>query len=339
MSDKNALLVEEQALHEQELALVEMEAQLHNQEQGIAQMEKAFLKKNRAIFNLSSYVADQEASLLARAKAMGPKALKLVHELLAAADGQSGEAALELGCVAERQEALHRRRDLLAQRNALVEEREALYASRVESLERAESHVSELEQKLVRRETAVSEAARAVFSASSNVLEDDDEEGDPDVYETLSQLSGRASVGVPTGRTSDSKPLVRTSENDSGSSLRRVRTTQTRARVRTNQFKITLEAQLDGADPHHFFRYEADGPDDLPGFFIATPNLLKEGREVRVRITGSDKHIEVAGIVAWRRQRGQPGGGPGMGVELIGLSADEVGVVKTWVTEREPVVI
>ncbi len=338
MSDKNALLVEEQALHEQELALVEMEAQLQNQEQGIAQMEKAFLKKNRAIFNLSSYVADQEASLLARAKAMGPKALQVVHELLASADGNGGESHLELGCVGERHEVLHRRRDLLAQRNALVEEREALYANRVESLERAESHVSELEQKLVRRESAVSEAARAIFSASSTLLEDDDDEGDPGAYETISQVLPRPSVSVPVGsRASETKPRV--AEGDTGSSLRRVRTTQTRARVRTNQFKITLEAQLDAGEAHHFFRYEADGPEDLPGFFIATPNLLKEGREVRVRISGREKHIEVAGIVAWRRQRGQPGGGPGMGVELIGLSQDEVDIVKTWVTEREPVVI
>jgi hypothetical protein len=325
MTDKNALLVEEQALHEQELALVEMEAQVHNQEHGVAQMERAFLKKNRALLNLSSYVADQESSLLARARAMGDKAVRLVSEVLAKADMASDDIDLDLGRATERHEMLHRRRELLSLRSALIEEREALYAARAESLERAESQVSELEQRLVRRESAVSEAARAVFSSSSALLDEDDDEGEPVHTPKL------AHVGPKPGLTKAPKPIE--------SSIQRVRTSEGRARVRTNQFKITLEAQLGGSEPHHFFRYEADGPEDLPGFFVSTPNLLKEGREVRVKIGLRSEQLEVTGIVAWRRQRGQPGGGPGMGVELIGLSPAELELLGRWTTEHLPVVI
>jgi len=112
-----------------------------------------------------------------------------------------------------------------------------------------------------------------------------------------------------------------------------------RARVRTNQFKITLEAHLDHGEPHHFFRYENDGPTDLPGLFIATPNLLKVGREVRIRVGRAGQFLEATGIVAWRRQRGDAGGTPGMGIELLNLSEPERNVVGKWITDKAPITI
>jgi hypothetical protein len=112
-----------------------------------------------------------------------------------------------------------------------------------------------------------------------------------------------------------------------------------RARVRTNQFKITLEAHLDGAEPHHFFRYEHDGEADLPGLFIATPNLLKVGREVRIRVGRQSQFLEATGIVAWRRQRGDAGGAPGMGIELLNLSDPERALVNKWIKDQAPVTI
>jgi hypothetical protein len=112
-----------------------------------------------------------------------------------------------------------------------------------------------------------------------------------------------------------------------------------RARVRTNQFKITLEAQLDHGESHHFFRYENDGPGDLPGLFIATPNLLKVGREVRIRVGQAGQFLEATGIVAWRRQRGEVGGTPGMGIELLNLAEPELTLVNQWIADRAPVTI
>ena len=392
MTDKNALLVEEQALHEQEQGLVQMEAQLHTQEQGVAQMERAFQKKNKALLNLASYVKEQEASLMRRAESMGPRAKQLAFELLAKSEGQGGQIELDLGKLDDRVSLLQKRRDLMSSRMSLIEEREALYAARAESLERAESQVTELEQKLVRRETEVSDVARKVFSASSTLLEEDDEEGDPapapvsvpsaglrdeqprattasfarpevpKVFVPASQAVGAAPAAPSPGEVKsavtsqviageavrvESGAVERDDDGDDdgvgGGSRADDKATRkrasARARVRTNQFKITLEAHLDAGEPHHFFRYENDGAADLPGLFIATPNLLKVGREVRIRVGRQGQYLEATGIVAWRRQRGDAGGVPGMGIELLNLSEPERGLVAKWIKDKAPVTI
>jgi len=77
----------------------------------------------------------------------------------------------------------------------------------------------------------------------------------------------------------------------------------------------------------------------LPGLFIATPNLLKVGREVRIRVGRAGQFLEATGIVAWRRQRGDPGGEPGMGIELLNLSDSERELVSKWIKDEAPVTI
>jgi len=397
-TDKNVLLVEEQALHEQEQGLVHMEAQLHTQEQGVAQMERAFLKKSKALLNHASYVKEQETSLLRRAEAMGPRARQHASELLAESDSQVGAFDGDLGRLADRQALLQRRKELMSLRMALLEEREAMYSARTDALERAESQVGELEQKLVRRESAVSETARKVFSAASN--EDDDEEPAPEVLyddspanvsaarvrhhtpaiEPTAQAAVRAldpalhgartgpqarpSTEVFTPASQGAQDNLRDGPAIAGEPLRVAsgeveqededegiggvsraedkatrKRASARARVRTNQFKITLEAHLDPDEPHHFFRYENDGEGDLPGLFIATPNLLKVGREVRIRVGRAGQFLEATGIVAWRRQRGDTGGTPGMGIELLNLSEPERNLVAKWIKDKAPVTI
>lgn len=386
MTDKNALLVEEEALHEQEQGLVQMEAQLHAQEQGVAQMEKAFQKKNKAIINLAAFVKKQETDLLSQAETLGPKVASLARDLLSR-DASIGSVDLELGRFDDRQSLLQRRREQLQQRMALIEEREALYAARAESLERADSQVAELHQKLVSRQATVSEAASRIISASSTLMDEDDEEGDPAGYAiSPSVIAGiphrapaeAASQPVPTtsafgrpvtnrtestqvftpaaalsstvassteGAYSASGATDSEEDEDGVGGVSRAEDKATRkranarARVRTNQFKITLEAVLESTEPHHFFRYEGDGADDLPGLFIATPNLLKVGREVRVRVGRDGRFLEATGIVAWRRQRGDTGGVPGMGIELLNLSDPERAQVAKWNQEKAPVTI
>lgn len=395
MTDKNALLVEEQALYEQEQGLVQMEAQLHAQEQGVAQMERAFGKKNKALLNLATFVRKQETDLLSQAETLGPKVAALARELLNR-DASVGSIDLDLGKFEDRNSLVQRRREQLQQRMALIEEREALYAARAESLERADSQVAELHQKLVHRQAAVSQAAGRIISASSTLIDEDDEEGDPAGY-TSSQApdfsAARSAASIPGlaqrapaeampatnafGRPISNRPestqvftpaaalsstVASSTEgaySASGSSesadsdddedgvggVSRAEDKATRkranarARVRTNQFKITLEAVLESSEPHHFFRYENDGVDDLPGLFIATPNLLKVGREVRVRVGRDGRFLEATGIVAWRRQRGDSGGVPGMGIELLNLSEPERAQVARWNQEKAPVTI
>lgn len=391
-TDKNALLVEEQALHEQEQGLVEMEAQIHAQEQGVAQMERAFTKKNKALVAFATHVREEEAGLVRRAEAMGPKAKQLVQQLLAKGGATGSLDALEVGKLADRQALLNQRRELLSQRMALIETREALYAARAEALERAESGVADVEQKLVRRQSEVSDAARQVFTATA-ALDDDDDEGEPAAYPSSVELfrspttapapakvaaepakvaapvaeAPRAPkadpvavqptiIVAPEARVSEGPKVgaepVRVvggdsaaaseSEGQSGTSRAEDKVASrrnARARAKTNQFKITLEAHLDLGEPHHFFVYENDGPNDLPGLFIATPNILKVGREVRVRCGRAGVFLEATGIVAWQRQRGDARGLPGMGIELLNLSDTEKKLVEKWVKERPAVTI
>ncbi len=363
MADIHNLLIEEQALHEQEQGLIEMEEQLHAQEQGVAQMERAFTKRNKTLLNLVSYVDEQETNLLKRAAAIGPKAKELVREMLGSAEDAPMGATSGVGKPKERGALLERRQELLAARMELVEEREGLYGGRYEEIEKAENAIADVEQKLLRREREISEALRELIAASSSLMgdedEDEDEDGDDDDDDAHEQPEekpppgggaaqhvvesdsvGREPVRVVGGATktdehAGGKPEGVNSRTEDEVTRRR----KGRARARTNQFRITLEAHLDAGEPHEFFSYKNDTPEDLPGLFIATPNLLKVGREVRVRVGMAGSQLEATGVVAWRRQRGEAGGPPGMGIELLNLSDGERTVVQDWVTEHEPVVV
>jgi len=345
MADKDSLVVEEQALFEQEHGLVEMEAQLYEQEQGVAQMERAFKKRNKTLLNLVSYVADQERSLLSRAEAIGPRAKSLVDDILQSSSATEGATRLEIGKESARRELLQRREALLQERMRLVEERESVYAARYEAIELAEAAIADLERGLLQREREISEALRELISSSSTLLSED--EGDEDDEEPASR--GRREgppdrVREPAAR----EPAQATREagetGEVGLAPRErgdesvTRRRKGRARARTNQFRITLEAQLEGGESE-LFVYENDGPEELPGVFIATPNLLKVGREVRVRVGLRGTQLEATGVVAWRRQRGEPGGPPGMGVELLQLGEADRAIVTDWLARHPPQVI
>ena len=378
MADKETLLIEEQALFERERGLAEWEATLQEQEQTVVQSERSFKKRNKTLLNLVSYVAEQEANLLRRAEAIGPEAWQLVGERLGGSAGDEGRGHGSVGLEDQRTAMLERRRELLEARTALVEEREALIAQRYEAIDKAEGTTAEMEQRLLSREREISQALRELITSSSS-LQDDDEDGDDDddpapAREAHGPPGGHAAgpaardaaaatapaVASPALRhsqhTSDAGAIGRESlqvvggdvESDAplrfnGPASRTeddvTRRRKGRARARTNQFRITLEAQLDGGEQHHFFGYRDDGPDDLPGVFIATPNLLKVGREVRVRVGLGKSQLEATGIVGWRRQRGEAGGPPGMGVELLNLSDADRALIASWVEDHPPVQI
>jgi|GEM_PF-1608732 len=112
-----------------------------------------------------------------------------------------------------------------------------------------------------------------------------------------------------------------------------------RGRSGAKQFKITLEAVLGQGEKHTFFRYRADGPTDLPGLFLATPNLLREGREVKLRIKINNNSIETRGVVSWRRQATDGQGPPGMGIEIAELSEEDWGHVGAYMKKAAPMVV
>ena len=361
MADKDTLPIEEQALFERERGLAEMEAGLYEQEQGVVQTERAFKKRNKTLLNLVSYVAEQEANLRRRAEAIGPEAAQVVAERLSrATDGGLGGGAA-VGLEEARLAMVARRRELLEERISLVEEREQLIARRYDAIEKAEGATTDIEQRLLRREREISEALRELITASASLQGDDDDDDDdggdddddedpapePERHGPPGRATQHQAEAVPLGR----EPLqvvggeVETDvpEELHGAGSRAedevTRRRKGRARARTNQFRITLEAQIDGAEAHHFFAYRDDGPEDLPGVFIATPNLLKVGREVRARISVAGKHLEATGIVGWRRQRGEAGGPPGMGVELLNLSEPERVILTHWVAKHPATLI
>ena len=370
MADKETLLIEEQALFERERGLAEWEATLQEQEQTVVQSERSFKKRNKTLLNLVSYVAEQEANLLRRAEAIGPEAWQLVGERLGGSSGDEGRGHGSVGLEDQRTAMLERRRELLEARTALVEEREALIAQRYEAIDKAEGTTAEMEQRLLSREREISQALRELITSSATLQgDDDDDEGSEDEEDPARAREAHGPPGREERAEPVAAPLVRHSqhsreaddigreplevvggdvESDSpvrfeGAGSRTedevTRRRKGRARARTNQFRITLEAQLDGGEAHHFFAYRDDGPEDLPGVFIATPNLLKVGREVRVRVGLGKGQLEATGIVGWRRQRGEAGGPPGMGVELLNLSEADRVLITIWVSDHPPVQI
>ncbi len=112
-----------------------------------------------------------------------------------------------------------------------------------------------------------------------------------------------------------------------------------RARGGSSQFKITLEAVLGEGEKHTFFRYRADAATDLPGLFLATPNLLREGREVKLRIKIDAEAIDTRGVVSWRRQATDGQGPPGMGIEIAELSEDHWAHIGAFMKRVPPMVV
>jgi len=362
MADKEALQIEEQALFERERGLAEWEATLQEQENGVIQSERAFKKRNKTLLNLVSYVEEQEANLRRRAEAIGPEASLLVNERLSGGAEGGGTPNVGVGLDDQRSVMIERRRELLEVRTALVEEREALIASRYEAIDKAEGATADVEQRLLSREREISEALRELITSSASLQGDDDEDEDEDddpapadegpapeveaaqdaasvrhnQHTSESDDIGREKLEVVGGDVASDAPK-RAEGPGSRSEDAVTRRRKGRARARTNQFRITLEAQLADGEQNHFFTYRDDGPDDLPGIFIATPNLLKVGREVRVRIGLGDGQLEATGIVGWRRQRGESGGPPGMGVELLNLSEADRVLIASWIEQHPPV--
>ena len=343
MTDDQALRVEEQALHEQEQGLSQMEAELYTQEQAVDQKERLFQKKNKRLLQLAAYVQEQEAGLLRRAEAMGPKARVLAATLLAEGDGHVAESTLELGHGEARLALLERRRELTTARMEIFEEREALLAQRTEALEHASTDVGLIEARLVTREAEVSAASREVFSAGLSLLTEEAESGEEGDRPKTASFTRPQTIREPTPPSEAtasfaaiSDDLIATGGEPAPEQKRR---NTGRVKSRTNEFKISLEAQLGSDDGHQFFRYADDLVTDTPGFFIATPNLLKIGREVRIRIQANRAALDATGIVAWRRQRGEPGGAPGMGIELLSLSEADHAQITQWLESYPAAVI
>ena len=365
----DALHDEERDLFEQEQQLVEEEAEMYSREEGLLQMERVFVKRNATLLNLLSYVSEQESSLLARAESIGSRAKELVEAALALSGAD--ELSATVGSIDEtRQQLVERRRELLAERMSLLEDRNSAYAERLESVEDNENRFGDLETKLLGREKVITDTLRQLIMNASE-LSGDDDDGDDDDSEADPRPSARAAEPIaPGGATSkrpasperpaaDPRPSKRSqleiiagesrssghssSSASSHSASEDLETRRRRGRVRvaTNRFRITLEAVLGGAEKHQFFHYEADDTDDLPGLFLATPNLLKEGREVRVRIKLGDsaKPIETDGIVSWRRQVGDREGPPGMGIEIASLSKADRDQVGDWLGQHSPMVV
>ena len=356
MSDSaDSLRVEEQNIHEQEQSLIEEEAEIHAQEEGLVQMERSFVKRNQTLMNLLSYVGDQEKALLERADAIGVAAKQLVSEALSAQKGDDLGVDSIVGLSDERQSILERRREVLAARMEIVEERQNLYISRLEAIEGAEGGFGDMEDKLLKREKVITDTLRKLIMNASVLANEDGDDDDDDEPQPTARAPDMTPVTTPRPQSiaePEREPVkvvageseAGPSDDHNGSHSRREDgvTRRRRGRVRkgTGRFRITLEAILGGGEKHAFFKYDADSPEDLPGLFLATPNLLKEGREVRVKIKlAGERTVETDGVVSWRRQAGDREGPPGMGIEIASLAKDDREAISEWLNDHPPMVV
>ncbi len=346
-STEDTLFEEEEALFHQEQGLAEMEAELHAQEKGLVQMEQRISKRNQTLTNLMSYISEQGESLTRRAEAIGPRALKLVEEAL------GGEAAADelesvVGKLEERQVMVERRREFLAMRQDLVEERGTLLVERQEAIETAEGRFEEAEEKLLTREQLITKTLRQLLTAASELQGDDDEDPSslpPSRRRPTRSESTRSAGGKPmTIHAGEAEGADEGASRHGGHSRREDEATRRRragARVTTptGGFRITLEILLGSGESSRLFRYEEDAPEDLPGVFLVTPSLLKEGREVRMRIHMGERLVTAEGVVSWRRTQADANGPPGMGIEIADLKPEDEETVRAWMREFPPLVV
>lgn len=317
------LAVREAELFQREAALVEMEAQLQAQEAGLVEAERAFTTRTAALRDLSGYVEEQKANLTRRAESLGPKATRLVTALLEQGVGEASAGPIAVGQRDEREVLLLRRGELLEVRMQLVEEREGLYARRYEQLDSAEGRMATLEEGLMTRELHLSQALRRLITSAAELSGPDD----------------GAAVEAPLSEGRDA--LAAGGET----SVQRVEGKGRRRRGRqhawTTQVRFNLDAPMHGDHAHYFFSYAEDnGTSELPGIFVATPNLLKEDREVELQVSlQPDTPYQAKGIVAWRRSPGEAGGPPGMGIELTWLEQGAREIIEAWLRDHPPTVL
>ena len=200
----NEQTLEEAELHEREMALMQLGLHLHERESGLEGMEQAFGKQNKALSNLVSYVADQEASLRSRAEAMGAEAVELVEQLLA--DSNSVDAGDLAGADVEeeRRVMIERRSELLELRSQILEDREAIFEARHAAIENLEASVGGLEASLLEQEKRVSDALRQLITSASTFMSGDDDGDDDQEGDTAS--SGSSGGVRQTERTSEAVP-------------------------------------------------------------------------------------------------------------------------------------
>ncbi len=317
------LEVREAELSQREAALVEMEAQLQAQEAGLVEAERAFITRTAALRDLSGYVEEQKANLIRRAESLGPKATRMVTGLLEQETGETSSEPIVVGQRDQREVLLLRRGELFEVRMQLVEEREELFARRHEQLEGAEARMAKLEEVLMTRELHLSQALRRLITSAAELSGPDDGAAiaatPPEPDQAVAD-HGEASVGRREGRG---------------------RRRRGRQHAWTTQVRFNLDAPMHGDYAHYFFTYAEDaGSSELPGVFVATPNLLKEDREVELQVSlRPDASYQAKGIVAWRRSPGEAGGPPGMGIELTWLEDGAREIIEAWLRDHPPTVV
>jgi hypothetical protein len=378
MSDAtDELQADEQEALGREQELQEQEHEMHQQEQGLIDMERAYSKRAKALVSLLGYVGDQERNLLERADVIGTGARALVEETIEGVDEAAVMDELDFGMEDLRQIMLERRLDLLDARTGLIEDRESLYEERVEKLENAESRIAELEENLVSREMEIASVLRKLITGAADFGDDDAKLGVADTVSAVPAAThqvretdsiGREALKVESGTAearkdapddssaaspaTDGEPAGAEPAGDSHAETKEeAALSEPEAAPDAAEepaadedaegggVRFNLEANFDSDAGHSFFSYDDDGEDDLPGLFVATKNLLKEDRQVRVALSIGGGEVQLKGIVAWRRMKADSDGPAGMGIEITWLGPGAPEALGNWLAENSPITV
>ena len=341
--------IEEQEVFERERGLAALEAQMFEQEQAAEAPDPGNDKRLNALKTLASFVADQEASLLARAEAIGPRALTLVREALGSTETVVEQNALGDDMIEAREAMLERRIELVEIREQLLEEREALYAQRMRGQEKVQGRAAELEKSLMDREAELTKVLRKLITSAASFGGDDgDESGDDDQEGDSSSLTASSSeepeATVESDGAGDLKPhqaqrevhdighdpMVIESGLSSGEGGGGVKESDRPKKTERADLSVVLSA--DGG--HYFFYYANDEPSDLPGLFVQTDELMEVDEAVRLVVSYGDDTMVAKGLVCWRQE--QTDKPSGLGIELTGLGRGGKPALEAMVSAFEP---
>lgn len=188
---------------------------------------------------------------------------------------------------------------LLEARSQLCERREQALAHREELFAEADSGNVDLEEALLSRENELAT-----------------------VFRKLVERSGELAMGSIPAPITTSMPEITAEALDTEANRRRFK-------------RIELNARVDFGTPHNFFAGESENI-SIGGVFIATNNLIREGRQVDLRLTlPQSGSFDIRGEVSWRRLVSSSEGPPGLGIRFLNPDPSLIQAIEAFVKVRD----
>lgn len=319
-------VVEDKRVRREQL-LDRQEASLSASERALDARWAAQRKRVAVLHELADYVRDREETLRSRASRLG----------LTVSEVESLLPEPEAEVLDDQSDVMNRERlRLIEAREALVQERTAFLEHWRQFLDDAEAGHSINEDALIAQEQAVAEGFRRLVMLGregARVEDVDDDRAWERAVEGAFQEETAQSAVPP--QPEPARELIPPPWPPAAALPPTPRPAP--APDNRRQFeRITLDANVDFGSPHNFYTGTADNI-SVGGLFVATRNLLPEGRTVTMRFSlPGTLRMDIEGIVAWRRLVADSTGPVGLGLRFERVPDEARDEIERFIRQRLP---